>query len=38
MEILANRIINYETETKVKNELIKAMEEKGIGGLVRAGS
>jgi len=38
MEALANQVITYETETKVKSVLLKAMESKGLGGLVRAGN
>jgi len=38
MEALAKQVITYETETKVKSVLLKAMEEKGLGGLVRAGN
>ncbi len=38
MEALANQVIQYETEAKVKSVLLKAMDEKGLGGLVRAGN
>jgi len=38
MEALAHKVITYETEAKVKSVLLKAMEEKGLGGLVRAGN
>ena len=38
MQTIASRVISLETEATIKSELLKSMEEKGLGGLVRAGS
>lgn len=38
MQQLCEQVMNYETETKVKSELLNAMEQQGLGGLIRAGN
>ena len=38
LQQLAKHIMQFETEPKIKSELIKAMESKGLSGLIRAGS
>ena len=37
LEILVDQISEFETEARVKDYLLKAMEDRGLGGLVRAG-
>ncbi len=38
MQKIAKSAANFETEAKVRDYLLKAMEDKGLGGLVRAGN
>lgn len=37
MQNIAQRVVDYETSSKVKDELFKAMDERGLSGLLRAG-
>lgn len=38
MMALTEKVMQYETEAKVKSELLKAMDQQGLGGLIRAGN
>ena len=38
LQKLTAQIMRYETEPKIKSELIQAMEQKGLSGLIRAGN
>jgi phosphotransferase system enzyme I (PtsP) len=38
MEQITERVMQYETDAKVKSELVKIMDQKDLGGLVRAGN
>ncbi len=38
LELLIEQIMQYETEPKIRSVLVKAMEAKGLSGLIRAGN
>jgi phosphotransferase system enzyme I (PtsP) len=38
MQALVEQVMQHETEAKIKSDLFEAMEERGLGGLVRAGN
>jgi len=37
MQQLAQQVMVYQTDSKIQSELLKAMDDRGLGGLVRAG-
>ncbi len=37
MQQLAKQVMVYQTDSKIQSELLKAMDDRGLGGLVRAG-